>query len=99
TLLLAARRRVGRPPRAPAPDNDFHRPRPRGAARHHPGALLARRPDAHAALRRELPCRDVERRLLRLLHDAVRLARAARALPRGELAPEREPGVLLRRRP
>ena len=39
----------------------------------------------------ELPDRDAERALLRLVQHALRLARPARALPRGELAPERQP--------
>ena len=96
--LLAARRRLDRSPRPAARDDDLHRARPRGRAGDDPGRLRVRRADADPALRRELPDRDAERALLRLLQHALRLARAARALPRGELAAERQPRVLVRRR-
>ena len=96
--LLAARRRLGRPPRPPAPDDDRHRARPRGRAGGDPDRLRVRRADADPALRRQLPDRDAERVLLRLVQHALRDARAAGALSRGELAAERQPRLLVRRR-
>ena len=72
--------------RPPAPDDDRRRSRPCGAARYRSRSPTARRADVRAALRGRVPDRPRQRLLLRLLQHAVRLARAARALRRGQLA-------------
>ena len=97
--LLAARRRVGRPPCPQAADDDRDRHRPRAGARLDPARLRVRRAHVPAHVRRRVPDGDAHRRLPRLLQRVLPRTRAARAARRGRLDHAREPGALVRRRP
>jgi hypothetical protein len=97
--LLAPGRRLAGTRGAEALADDRLRRGEGRLSRQHPDRLCARRAHVRAALRGRVPHRDVRSHLRHLPHDALRLGDEARGLRRGELAPERKPRLLVRRRP
>ena len=97
--LLAPGRRLAGTRGAEALAHDRLRRGEGRLSRQHPDRLCARRAHVRAALRGRVPHGDVRGHLRHLPHDALRLGDEARGLRRGELAPERKPRLLVRRRP